>query len=457
MRIFMSHHSSSKPLVREVRQYLPKHVDAWIDEHELLAGENLASSIRAGIKTDVDFLVLFLDARAARSVWVATELKWALEEERRIGRPFIVPILLDDDFGPEFDWLTNRLCLRCHGYNEGDVRHLADELSSALFAWLSRDLDALRAEPAKSKDRLLYSERADALLEETAATIRRIVFPYRRDHQLALTELVARLHTETDLGMASVDELHALLYRLRDRKMISGIALTGRTIFIGEEHLNWRSQEALAAKRAAADFIVDQIQDGNAIYLDAGSSTLAVCKAICRGVRFGQWHHLMILTNSVPLAAELSDLANELGLDEEDAVLSVVVSGGRMRLNTSALVESSEVETAAGFNIGFDMAVIGTNGVSLEYGCTTTVGAEALGKRRALTRAKKRYIMAEPSKYGVWQSERFANFDDELIVVTAVKGIDPSVTDLAAKLVETNSRVEIVQISDESSIVGSPE
>jgi len=446
MRIFMSHHSSSKPLVREVRQYLPKHVDAWIDEHELLAGQDLVKSIKEGLKTDIDFLVLFLDSRAAKSAWVGTELRWALDEEQRIGRPFIIPVILDEDLGPEFDWITGRLCLRCHGYAEGDVRHLAAELSSTLFAWLSRDLDALRAEPAKSKDRLLYAERADALLEATASAIRRIVFPYRRDHQLPLNDLLALLQSQTDLGLTSAGELHNLLFQLRDRKMISGIAMTSRTIFVGEEHLNWRSQEALESKQAAADFIVDQITDGATIYLDSGSSTLAVCKGICRGIRFGQWHHLTVWTNSVPLAAEFSDLANELGLEDEDPVLVVIVPGGRMRLNTSALVDLDESTATSRLAAQFDMAVVGTNGISFEHGCTTTTGTESAGKRRALLRAEGRFIMAEPSKFGVWQSEQFADFNDGLTIVTAVAGEDGHVSELAAKLTETASRVEIVRV-----------
>jgi hypothetical protein len=142
----MSHHASAKPLVREVRECLPRHIDAWIDEHELLVGADLTESLREAIQSQADFLILFLDGRAAQSVWVKTELEWALDEERRIGRPFILPILIDDDLGDDCAWVNDRLYLKCHGYRESDVRFLADELSSALFAWLSRDIERLRAE-----------------------------------------------------------------------------------------------------------------------------------------------------------------------------------------------------------------------------------------------------------------------------------------------------------------------
>jgi DeoR family fructose operon transcriptional repressor len=116
-----------------------------------------------------------------------------------------------------------------------------------------------------------------------------------------------------------------------------------------------------------------------------------------------------------------------------------------MRLNTSALV-SCEEERTLEWDGEFDVAVIGTNGISAQYGCTTTTPSESVDKRRALLQARRRFIMAEPSKYGVWQSEHFASFDDRLTIVTAVSGSDDRVMELAGSLEGTSSAVEIVQM-----------
>lgn len=447
----MSHHSSAKPLVREVRNYLPRHVNAWIDEHELLAGANLAQSLREAIQVQADFLVLFLDDRAARSQWVRSEISWALEEERRSGRPFVLPIVLSDEAVDDLPWIGDRLFLKCHGYGETDVRHLANELSSALFAWLSRDLEALRALPAESAQQLEAFDRADMLLKHTAAKIRELVFPYRRDHPLPLEELLRLLQQRTDLNIGTRDELHELLFRLRDRRMISGLALTSRTIYVGEEHLNWRAQEALAAKQTAAEYLADQLQDGDTIYLDAGSSTLALAREISRGIRFSQWHHLEIFTNSVPIAAHFSELANSLGMEDDDSRLRLIVVGGQMRLNTSALVDCPEEPALEWEQAAFDVAVIGTNGVSVEHGCTTTTATEAVLKRKALLLARRRYVMAEASKYGVWQSEPFASFDDGITLVTALEGDDPRVDDVMKATEGSVSSVVVVTMKAEGS------
>jgi DeoR/GlpR family transcriptional regulator of sugar metabolism len=446
MKIFMSHHSATKPLVREVREHLPRHVNAWIDEHELLVGDDMVRSIRGEIECGSDFVVLFLDNQAAESSWVRNELQWALEQEKRLRRPFVLPIVFGERPDSDFSWVKDRLYLRATGYTESDVRHLAGELSSTLFAWLSRDLDALRSDPVDSDGRILVADRADALLEEVAAAVRRIVFPYRRDHPLRLSRLLEDLREHTHFDIQSLDELQSLLFRLRERKMISGIALTGQTIFVGEEHLNWRSQESVDEKRAAADYVVEQIRDGQSLYLDAGSSALEVCRAILRGVRFDRWRNLKIFTNSIPIAAEISGFANELGLEDRDARLRVIVVGGEMRLNTSALVDCEEELTLEWESAAFDVAILGTNGVSEIYGCTTTDSLEATVKRGALLRASRRFVLAEPSKYGVWQSEQFATFDDSLTIVTAVRDLDSRVEELRLRIESTNSEIVLVDM-----------
>jgi DeoR family fructose operon transcriptional repressor len=94
----------------------------------------------------------------------------------------------------------------------------------------------------------------------------------------------------------------------------------------------------------------------------------------------------------------------------------------------------------------FDVAVIGTNGVSAAYGCTTTTPSEAVCKRNALLRAKRRFVMAETSKYGVWQSEQFANFEDQIEIVTAVDVADPRVDELIDIVAGGNSTVHVISM-----------
>lgn len=447
MKIFLSHSSRIKPLVREVRSHLPDHVNSWIDEKDLIAGELLERSIRNSIEASADFLVCFIDESAVRSEWVAKELAWAKDEEGRLGRPFILPVLVEDvDLG-SLGWLADRLFLRCHGYREFDVSRLADELSSTLFSWLSRDLDNLRQPPVTQND-LEVLDKADSLLQDAARHIRAIVLPYRKRSPLKLSKLYAELSSDGTVRVRSENELNDLLFRLGQRRLLSGTVISNGGIYVEEEHLNWRSQQALVAKQAIADTVSAWFEDESIIFLDAGSTTMLVCKNICRGVRFGEWERLTIVTNSVPLAAEFANVANDLGFEDRSPKLQIFMVGGRMRMNTSCVValggNGSEISALANHLGGFDLALVGTNGVYWPEGCTTTSPLEAAGKRSALDNAKRRVVLAESTKYNLRQDEVFAEFDMNLEIVTAIDQERSMVDEFSTKLEGTSSKILLV-------------
>lgn len=434
-------------MVRELRSYLPAHVNAWIDEGQLVSGDSLEQSLRNAIQADVDFLVVFLDEGAIKSEWVRKELAWAREQEDRLGRPFIVPILIDETEMGDLSWVTDRVHLKCHGFRESDIARLAAELSSDLFAALSRDLERIR-QPVVDHSLSVLDE-ADKLLQQSAHEIRSIVFPYRKANPLRMTQLLERLGSSAQVKVRSANDLQELLFRLRQRRLLSGIVVSGSTIHVEEEHLNWRSQEALAAKQAAADAVTDWIDDGQIVFLDAGSTTIRICRNIGQGVRFRRWQKLTVVTNSVPVAGELAEVANDLGLEDNSPRLQVYVAGGRMRMNTSCIVSTgraqTHIATLADELGGFDIAFVGTNGVWWPDGCTTTAPLEASGKKVALLNARRRVVLAESSKYDVRQEEVFGTFDMDIELVTAADERRATVEEFAARLGSTTSKITIVE------------
>jgi len=146
VRIFLSHSHRDKALVREVRSYLPGHVSTWIDENELLIGEDLKTSIRDAIQEEADFVIIFFGQEAMKSEWIRRELAWALDREKQIGRVFILPILLDDIWSKiEPTEFRDRVYLTCFDQGQASVKALAEKLSDHLFTWLSRHLESSRA------------------------------------------------------------------------------------------------------------------------------------------------------------------------------------------------------------------------------------------------------------------------------------------------------------------------
>ena len=158
MKVFFSHSSHYKPLLRELRALLPNHIDSWIDEDKLLIGENITENLEVAIQSDSDFVILFIDSVAARSAWVRKEVEWAMAAEKRNGRTFLLPVVLDMDAWEGFEpaELCKRKHLSCNDFTEKGIGLLADEIAGSLFAWLSRD-----AESAKSDTN--SGDRADLL------------------------------------------------------------------------------------------------------------------------------------------------------------------------------------------------------------------------------------------------------------------------------------------------------
>ncbi|HWG85727.1 MAG TPA: DeoR/GlpR family DNA-binding transcription regulator, partial [Deinococcales bacterium] len=153
-------------------------------------------------------------------------------------------------------------------------------------------------------------------------------------------------------------------------------------------------------KRQVALAALQFVQEGDAVILDAGSSTLALAQAIK-----GEYRSLVVLTNSVAIALELVDTPNE-----------VLLLGGQVRQHSLALIGPAAVSTVEGFRA--DKVFLGATGVSLEAGYTTPNPLEAQTKRAMLLAASERYVLADASKIGHAALSRFARLDEVSALIT---------------------------------------
>lgn len=158
--------------------------------------------------------------------------------------------------------------------------------------------------------------------------------------------------------------------------------------------------EKLAIARAAAAMV----QEGESIILDTGTTTLEIARLL------RQRRRLTVVTNSLPIAAELSDLPG----------IEVMVTGGAVKGNTLALVGPTAEQMLAGINV--DRVFLGTNGIDLQRGLTTPTQAEAAVKRRMIAAARQVVVVADHTKIG---KVAFAT-------VAPVTGMHVLITDAAA-------------------------
>jgi hypothetical protein len=152
MRIFLSHRSRDKALVREFKDQLPRFLDTWLDEESLAWGESFPAKLKSTIQSGVDFLIIFLDKEALNSEWVMQELKWALEREEELKRTFVLPILLEDvpvnDLPSGFQ---KRLWLPLNDFNRSSIEALAKRATLELFKLVAESFSTLQLEVPSKK------------------------------------------------------------------------------------------------------------------------------------------------------------------------------------------------------------------------------------------------------------------------------------------------------------------
>jgi prolyl-tRNA editing enzyme YbaK/EbsC (Cys-tRNA(Pro) deacylase) len=179
VRIFLSHSSRDKALVREIVGGFPPWLKTWMDEDRLLLGSELAFALEEAINSKVDYVVLLFGKEAADSDWVRREIAWALEREADVGRAFLLPVLLDDirdrlsDFG-----LAGRLTLQITDYSAGGTRLVAEQLVNHIGGWMSERLavtPAARASPAVADSLRGLNEAMLSLISEIPPSWRRQV------------------------------------------------------------------------------------------------------------------------------------------------------------------------------------------------------------------------------------------------------------------------------------------
>jgi DeoR family transcriptional regulator, fructose operon transcriptional repressor len=168
-----------------------------------------------------------------------------------------------------------------------------------------------------------------------------------------------------------------------------------------EDVLSSREGKFLLEKQAIANKAFDLLENHDTIVLDAGTTTYELAYLI------GQSNlHLTIVTNSMIVFKELAKNPN----------VELIILGGKVRTNTLASVGSAAVELMQ--RLFVDKAFLGTNGISLNEGFTTTDMDEAGIKRAMIQSSKQRIILADNSKFNKVYINQFAPVSMVDIIVT---------------------------------------
>ncbi len=270
-------------------------------------------------------------------------------------------------------------------------------------------------------------EETERLLKTQAATILNVVRPYQKDDPITVFDLHKRLvdRKETELDFEAFQKaLSALI--VQDK--LPGLVREHDNLFIHEEHISWKKNIGRHEKRKIAEKAYSFIKSGDVVALDAGTTTLEIAKLIAKGFKDHSLRKITVVTSSFLVADAIVTACSELGLEDHDPMFRLFIIGGRVRLNTMAIVDDNEsveedifhdfdkvLPSLGGADIGF----VGTNGILKNVGFTTADSGEKRAKASLLRYCKSKYIVCTEDKFGLRQSQIFAEFNENIKIISA--------------------------------------
>ena len=182
------------------------------------------------------------------------------------------------------------------------------------------------------------------------------------------------------------------------RRVHGGAVPVGRVIL--EPSVDSRNAVLVSQKHDIASAALAELPKEGAVIVDAGTTTSRLLAIIPND------YDLTIITNSVEHAMALANRTN----------ISTLLIGGRVRNRTLACVDQWALDALDG--IYADVAILGTNGISLEHGLTTPDSAEATVKRAMINSARRKVVLADHSKFGDDHFAQFGALSDIDVVIT---------------------------------------
>lgn len=228
------------------------------------------------------------------------------------------------------------------------------------------------------------------LAEERHAVILELV---HRQGNVKLTELCSRLH-------ASQSTIRRDLIELSEQGLLTkvhGGAISKDERFFPVEHnMEEKANLYTAEKTAIADYAASLLEDGDFVYLDAGTTTEKV-------IDFIPLKQITFVTNGFLHARRLAKRG-----------FQVYIPAGSFKATTETIVGAECVLSLQNYN--FTKCFMGVNGISLTAGLSTPDKGEASVKKAAIHQSKEVCFLADHSKFSQISAITFAYLNGVQII-----------------------------------------
>jgi DeoR family fructose operon transcriptional repressor len=174
------------------------------------------------------------------------------------------------------------------------------------------------------------------------------------------------------------------------KRVHGGASLIKQTL--SEPTVTEKAQKNLVEKTMIAKHAASLLENGDCIYLDAGTTTLQMT---------GYLHEkdIIVVTNGLSLIEKLL----------ENGVKTYLLAG-EVKARTRALIGSQAIESLQTYR--FDKCFIGINGIHENFGYTTPDPEEAYVKKSAMLLSQEVYMLGDHSKFGEIAFSKVADLND---------------------------------------------
>lgn len=220
-------------------------------------------------------------------------------------------------------------------------------------------------------------------------------------HQIILEALKVKnsvkLQELVDLTNSSESTIRRDLIQLEQEKFLKRVhggaaRLQGK---LQEPSMTEKSSKNLQVKRQIAQYAGGLVEEGDCIYLDAGSTIFEMISFLPENI--------VVVTNGLTHVNEL--------LEKN---IKTFLIGGYAKPATKALIGRGALDSLEHYR--FDKCFMGVNGIHPEFGYTTPDPEEAIIKQRAITLSREAIVVADVSKFSEIAFSKIADLHKASII-----------------------------------------
>jgi DeoR family transcriptional regulator, fructose operon transcriptional repressor len=221
--------------------------------------------------------------------------------------------------------------------------------------------------------------------------------------QLLKEKSIVKIHEVMELTNSSESTIRRDFSQLEEQRFLKRIhggasRLQGK---LQEPSMIEKSTKNLQEKRLIAKYAAELVDEGDTIYLDAGSTLLEM-------IEFLPNKDIVVVTNGL---MHVEPLLNKR--------ITTYLIGGLIKPNTNAFIGRGAIESLDLYR--FDKCFMGVNGIHSQLGFTTPDQEEAMVKQKAISLSREAYVLADNSKFAEISFARIADLHEAIIITNELE------------------------------------